>query len=133
MPVVEWTDDLSVGVAVLDEHHRRLIELLNDVFDVLRTNPAQEVIERTLGELVRYTYYHFGVEEKLMDEAGYADCEAHRQSHRVIAEHVRELDRQYERDPRTVVAAEIFEFLSDWLIHHIRNEDQRYKAALAGA
>lgn len=133
MPVVEWTDDLSVGVAVLDEHHRRLIDLLNDVFDVLRTNPAQEVIERTLGELVRYTYYHFGVEEKLMDEAGYADCEAHRQSHRVIAEHVRELDRQYERDPRTVVAAEIFEFLSDWLIHHIRNEDQRYKAALAGA
>jgi hemerythrin len=130
MPVIEWSDDLSVGVDVLDNHHKRLIELMNRLHDVLRTND-EDVVGGVLGELIRYTYYHFGEEERLMEERAYPDLEAHRQSHRIIAHHVREMEAEYDANPRSLVAAELFEFLSDWLIHHIRNEDSRYTQALA--
>ncbi|HSV28608.1 MAG TPA: bacteriohemerythrin [Candidatus Omnitrophota bacterium] len=132
MPAVEWSDDLSVGIEVLDGHHKRLIALLNDLAEVVRRQDAQEVVGRTLGELIRYTYYHFGEEERLMEEAGYDDLDAHRQSHRIIADHVRGMEAEWDANPRTVVAAELFEFLSDWLIHHIRVEDARYTPILAG-
>lgn len=131
MAVVTWSADMSVGVEALDKHHQRLIHLLNALHDVLRREDATAVVGETLGELIRYTYYHFGEEERLMEAAGYLDYHAHRQSHRVIAEHVRDMEAEFNANPRTVVAAELFEFLSDWLIHHIRTEDMRYRSALA--
>lgn len=131
MPVVEWSDDLSVGVDILDRHHQRLIDLLNELYEVLRGDNGEAVVGKVLGELIRYTYYHFGEEERLMEVAGYDDLEAHRQLHRIIAEHVREMEAEFDANPRAVIAAELFEFLSDWLIHHIRMEDSRYAQALA--
>lgn len=131
MAVVEWSEEMSVGVASLDTHHKRLIALLNQLHDVIRRNDTQQVVGEVLGELIRYTYYHFGEEERLMELAGYGDLDAHRQSHRAITERVRELEAEWEADPRSVIAAEVFEFLADWLIHHIRNEDMRYRIALS--
>jgi hypothetical protein len=84
-----------------------------------------------LGELIRYVYYHFGEEERMMEAAGYDDLAAHRQSHRIMAEHVRALEVTYDRDPSAVVAAELHAFLGDWLIHHIRSEDARYAPCLS--
>lgn len=130
MPVVNWSDDLSVGVDVLDDHHKQLIALLNQLYDVLRAKD-DVVVGKVLGELIRYTYYHFGEEERLMELCGYQDLDAHRQMHRVIAQHVREMEAEYDASPRAVVAAELFEFLSDWLIHHIRTEDQKYTPVLS--
>jgi len=129
MPVIEWSDDLSVGVDVLDGHHKQLIHLMNRLYEVLRSND-EAVVGQVLGELIRYTYYHFGEEERLMEVRGYPDLDAHRQSHKVIAEHVREMEAEYDSNPRSVIAAELFEFLSDWLIHHIRVEDSRYAPVL---
>lgn len=131
MKVVEWTDELSVGVASLDTHHQTLIDLLNQLHQVIRNNDTQQVVGEVLGELIRYTYYHFGEEERLLEQAGYDDLDAHRQSHRSIAERVRDMEAEWETDHRSVIAAELFEFLADWLIHHIRNEDMRYRSVLS--
>ncbi|MEW5729376.1 MAG: bacteriohemerythrin [Pseudomonadota bacterium] len=131
MPLVEWTDDMSVGVARLDEDHRRLLGMLNTLDDALHRADAQDEVGRALGELIRYTYYHFGAEERLLEEVGYPDLDGHRQAHRVMADHVRQMEADYEANPRSVVATELYKFLSDWLVHHIRSEDMRYKTALA--
>lgn len=129
MSIIAWTEDLSVGIDRLDDHHRRLIDLLNQL-GMATTNESQHVTGLVLGELIRYVFYHFGEEERLMEAAGYDDLAAHRQSHRVMAEHVRALERSYDADPCAVVAAELYAFLADWLVHHIRSEDMRYKSAL---
>lgn len=132
MSVIAWTEDLGVGVEHLDEHHKRLINLLNQLGMAVQAGDAQEVTGLVLGELIRYVFYHFGEEERLMEDAGYDDLPAHRQSHRIMAEHVRQLERDYDRDPAGVAAATLYEFLADWLVHHIRSEDTRYKPVLAG-
>lgn len=131
MSIITWTDDLSVGVERLDNHHKRLIDLLNQLGMAVEAGDTQHVTGMVLGELVRYVYYHFGEEERLMEAAGYDDLAAHRQAHRVMAEHVRALERAYDADPSAVVAQELYVFLGDWLVHHIRSEDQRYTPALA--
>lgn len=130
MAFVEWTDDMSVGVDRLDQDHRTLIGLLNELHAVLSDDGTEGAVGHALGELIRYTYYHFGAEERLLEEAGYADLEAHRQSHRAMAERVRRMESDFHADPRAVVADELAAFLSDWLVHHIRSEDMRYAPAL---
>jgi len=130
MFIVAWNQDLSVGIDHLDNHHRRLIDLLNQLGTAVSAGNPREVTGMVLGELIRYVYYHFGEEERMMEAAGYDDLAAHRQSHRIMAEHVRALEVTYDRDPSAVVAAELHAFLGDWLIHHIRSEDARYAPCL---
>lgn len=130
MFVVTWNQDLSVGIDHLDNHHRRLIDLLNQLGAAVSAGNSREVTGLVLGELIRYVYYHFGEEERMMEAAGYDDLAAHRQSHRIMAEHVRALENTYDRDPSAVVAAELHAFLCDWLVHHIRSEDARYAPCL---
>ncbi len=131
MSIIAWSDDLSVGVERLDAHHKRLIDLLNQLGTALEAGDTLHVTGMVLGELIRYVFYHFGEEERLMEAAGYEDLAAHRQAHRVMAEHVRALEKQYDSDPGTVAAQELHTFLADWLVHHIRSEDQRYTPVLA--
>jgi hemerythrin len=132
MSVIEWSEEMSVGVARLDEHHRRLIDLTNQLGNAIADGDPQRTTGTVLGELVRYVFYHFGEEERLMEQAGYPELGPHRSHHRAMAEHVRGLEARYDRDPGTVVAGQLHDFLADWLVRHIRSEDLRYKLALAG-
>lgn len=133
MGLIAWTDDLSVGVAPLDAHHKTLINLLNELSLAIETGHEADVIGPVLGELVRYVFYHFGEEERLMQAAGFVDLPAHRQSHRAIAERVRAMESLYDAAPDQVIAEELRDFLSDWLLHHIRTEDRRYRPTLERA
>ena len=131
MSIIQWTEDMSVGVTRLDEHHRRLIDLTNQLGAAVAAGDTERVTGKVLGELIRYVYYHFGEEERLMEEAGYADLAVHRQHHRAMAEHVRGLEERFDCDPGAVVTADLHSFLADWLVNHIRSEDLRYKPALS--
>ena len=130
MMPIQWTQDLSVGVEQLDDHHRRLIELTNQLGAAIAANDTEHVTGAVLGELIRYVYYHFGEEERLMEEAGYADLATHRQHHRAMAEHVRGLENRFNNDPGAVICADLHSFLANWLVNHIRSEDMLYKTAL---
>ncbi|HLO77750.1 MAG TPA: bacteriohemerythrin [Magnetospirillum sp.] len=131
MTMIEWTKDLSVGVSRLDDHHRRLIDLTNHLGAAIAANDTEQATGAVLGELIRYVYYHFGEEERLMEAAGYAELATHRRHHREMAEHVRQLEERFDRNPGEVMTADLHSFLSDWLVNHIRSEDMRYRATLA--
>lgn len=131
MSIIQWTEELSVGVPRLDDHHRRLIELANQLGTAIAAGDTERTTGAVLGELIRYVYYHFGEEERLMEEAGYAELPAHRQHHKIMAEHVRGLEERFDRDPGAVLTAELQSYLADWLLNHIRSEDAQYRAALS--
>ena len=130
MPIVEWTEELSVGVPALDRDHRHLIELLNQLHDVIRRNDASEVVGAVLVELAHYTAHHFAAEEELMARAGFPGLDAHRRTHAMLRQRVHDYEMEYRDSPRNVIAAELFDFLCDWLIHHIKTEDMEYRVAV---
>jgi len=131
MPVVEWNDDLSVGVAALDRDHKRLIGYLNQLAEAVGNGHSVRVMGGVLRKLSDYTNAHFAAEEALMAEAGYPGLEAHRAMHQILAEEVRRFHREYKVDPRPFVAAELVDFLRDWLVGHILTVDMLYRPALA--
>ncbi len=130
MPIVEWTDELSVGVSSLDHDHQHLIGLLNQLHEVIRRKDAHAVIGAVLAELIAYTDHHFTAEETLMAEAGFPGLDAHRRTHDMLRRRVLDYQAEYLDDPHHVIAAELFDFLCDWLVHHIKTEDMEYRAAL---
>lgn len=131
MAVIEWDDSLSVGEPTLDGHHRHLVGLLNRLHGAIHDADASVLVGQVLEDLIAYVGYHFAEEERLMAEAGCPDLAVHQAHHRQLTENVLEMKADYDANPRVVLAAELFEFLSEWLIHHIRVEDMAYRPFIA--
>jgi hemerythrin len=133
MSVLGWSDDLSVGVDLLDDHHKRLFELLGDLYRAVQAGGSEDAVGKVLDELTAYTEYHFAEEEKMLEQAGYPSLEAHRKVHKALTKQVKGMCDDYKIDHRTVYAAELFQFLSGWLVNHIKVEDFSYKSTLSQA
>jgi hemerythrin len=133
MLVLGWSDDLSVGVELLDSHHKRLFELLGDLYKAVQAGGSEDAVGKALDELTAYTEYHFSEEEKLLEQAGYAKLDEHRKVHKALTGQVRRMCDDYRIDHRAVYAAELFQFLSGWLVNHIKVEDFSYRASLGEA
>lgn len=131
MAYLEWQSNLSVGVNELDDHHKQLVALINQVYDALAAADQQERVAKVLNDLVAYTHYHFDREEHYMRGAGYPEYNQHRQAHAALVEQVLELQSRFNRDPASVKAMETMDFLSRWLMQHILGQDLKYKPFLA--
>ena len=82
MALLVWQDDLNTGIEVIDQQHRRIVEMLNHLYNAQRSM-ERTVVGEVIDELVDYTLSHFAFEEELMEEAGYAFCAAHKRVHEV--------------------------------------------------
>ena len=70
---VEWSDELSVGVEEIDEQHKVLVGLVNEMHEAIHQRHGSEVVQEILAKLADYTRIHFAVEESLMRILNYQD------------------------------------------------------------
>ena len=87
MPRMVWQDDLNTGIKVIDNQHRRIVEMINHLHDAMAHRDRQEIGD-ILDELVDYTLSHFTFEESLMEDAGYEFTRAHKRVHEVFVKRV---------------------------------------------
>ncbi len=126
---VAWKDDLSVGIGSIDEDHKKLLTLINNLQTAVYY-PTGEAFERqALQELVDYTKYHFEREEQLMLANDYPDFEAHKRQHEEMIAKVGGFLEAYEKD-RDGTVDELTQFLKTWLVQHIAGTDQQYSTHL---
>ena len=125
-----WKDEYSVGIEVIDKDHRKLLNLINQFQTAVLYRTGREFEQEAFDELVKYTRTHFHREEKLMEENGYPDFEAHRALHRKMIAQVEASMASYQKVGRQVPLEQTVEFLQDWLINHINGTDQEYSGFL---
>ncbi|WP_096704536.1 bacteriohemerythrin [Magnetospirillum sp. 15-1] len=126
MSYLQWTENLSVGIPRMDDHHKKLIELINQVFDAM-SGDAAAAVDSVLADLLDYTRYHFAEEEKLLAACSYPDLEEHQAVHRAMVKEVLEMRSRHQDNPASVTASETLDFLSKWLMRHIIGKDLRYR------
>ena len=129
---VQWTTDLAVGVELIDEQHRALIDRLNRMAAAVEERQGEREIARTLGFLIEYTHFHFSAEEEYMEEAAYPELDAHRKLHGEFIRTLDDLKRDFEEEGSTKPLAQALnDLLGNWLVTHIRTEDRKFGSYLA--
>lgn len=123
MTFLQWSPQLSVGIDFMDADHRRLMELLTELDDLVESGPVQPVAIDKLDEIIDFAEQHFRLEERLMEESEYEEFEQHRQAHEVLLQDISGL-RQYLTTGEKTAGPKIMEFLKDWLVHHIAESDK---------
>lgn len=131
MEKLKWSDNLSVGVELIDNQHKKWIEYYNSVADALHSMQGPSKIASTLGFLIDYTEEHFATEEKHMKKHDYPGYDHHRAIHQDLRNTLTDLVQDYEEDGATnPLADSIDTFLGYWLIRHISDVDMKFGAYL---
>lgn len=124
-----WKDEYSVGIEAMDNDHKKLLNLINQLQTAVHYYTGQEFEQQALDDLVDYTKTHFKREEQLMEENNYPDLEAHKLQHKKFIDKVNTLIEDYQKDS-DVTIIDALNFLKNWLIKHINGTDKEYGKAL---
>jgi hemerythrin len=125
MGLIKWHSLYSVNVAELDEEHKKLISLINRMYDAMKAGTAKEALHPVLTELLDYTAYHFRTEEEFLRQQGYLEYEAHKQIHAELTKRVQVMKDDLDRGDFPA-AMDVMLFLSNWLNVHILEVDKKY-------
>ena len=113
----------SVGIPEIDEEHQQLFRCLDTINAALHSAYSFSAAYQALETLSEYTRTHFRVEECLMRMMGYPGFEGHQAQHQSF---IAELDSLREKMLRYDAAPDVSQFLTDWLLNHIRIADTDY-------
>jgi len=129
MAQIEWTPEYSIGNAAVDQEHQLLITQINQLYDQLSLPMDSIAIEAMLADIQADISTHFALEELLMQEAGFAEFETHKQDHERLLDQIQDMIFHFTEDP--VHGKELLaNRLSDWFSHHFKGFDARLHSQL---
>ncbi len=122
---VQWSDDLSIGIGIIDDQHKKLVERIASFIDAVDIEDMQ-TIEETINYLVGYAIQHFGAEELIMIRNGYKDFKNHRDEHSYFIKMV--YDIHIDLSSGNIQLEQIQSFSEElvlWIVHHIKVSDRQ--------
>jgi hemerythrin-like metal-binding protein len=125
MALLTWQDRYSVGIKQIDDQHKQLINMINELNDAMIKGQGKDALMPVLTKLANYCASHFTVEEKLFDTHGYPEADAHKDKHQKMTAKVKELIAEVQSS-RITISIEVMNFLKNWLDKHIMETDKKY-------
>lgn len=122
---IEWKESYSVGLDSIDNDHKKLLGMINQLQTASHYTTDDKMIECILDDLIDYTKYHFSREEKIMHDCEYPELEAHKKLHRDMINQVSAFIDEY-RVHNTRTIDDVTQYLKSWLINHINGSDKEY-------
>ncbi len=122
---ISWNERFSVKVDEFDGHHKKLIQLVQKLYEEMEMGKGAQQTQKTLKELIDYTDYHFASEEENFARYNYPDAKEHIEQHRALLKKARALYDELE-EGRSVLSNEVLDFLQDWVMNHIMKTDTLY-------
>ena len=128
---VAWDDSFSVGFKPIDDQHKVLVNMTNDLFsackgDIVAADLAfLEIIKKALD----YAETHFADEEEYLSEANYPHLDEQKEQHEVFVEEIQKTIDEFEAG--NIEPVYFARYLKKWLLNHIAVYDKRYAPYLA--
>lgn len=125
MPLINWSENLSVNIKEIDDQHKRLVTMLNELHDAMKAGRGNDSLRKIFDGLLQYVGTHFATEEKYMSMHSYPGYTAHKGEHAKLTEKVLDLKKRFEQGA-PVLTVEVMNFLKEWLQNHIIGTDKKY-------
>ncbi|WP_319508714.1 bacteriohemerythrin [uncultured Methanolobus sp.] len=125
MALVTWSDKYSMQIKEIDDQHKVLVGMINELHDAMKQAKSKEVSLEIINKMAEYTKFHFSTEEKYMKRFAYPDYAEHKLEHEKFVENVLKFKDDYEKG-KAGVSYDILNFLKDWLVGHIQDTDKKY-------
>lgn len=120
--LVEWSEELSVGVDEIDNDHKKLLEIVNQFYDAYRFSGRRSTVLSALADIADYATWHFDHEERIMRREKFPGLDNHIQQHTALLDGLAGLIAGFETGRADITEATL-DFLSAWVLVHLKTED----------
>lgn len=127
--MISWKEEYSVGVLEIDEQHKKLFDIANRAYDLLKNDFSVDKYDRIVDifeELNNYTKFHFDYEENYMLRIGYKRLLSHKVQHDDFIEKINSIDLDKVDEDQDKYLIDILEFIVKWITGHILGRDKDY-------
>ena len=120
----KWTIDMRIDNGLIDDDHKKLIEIANRVIAFNRPNEDAEELKQAIRELYDYVKYHFAREVVLMRDLEYELVDEHQEKHKAIINDM----NHYLTSSRYMgeMLSNFRQLMNKWVINHIMEEDKKF-------
>ncbi len=125
--LIEWDDQLNLGISEIDAQHQKLVVLINELHEAMLARRTNEVLGTIIERLLAYTKSHFRTEELYFAEFAFPEKAAHTEAHQRFTGKVLDFQRDFS-EGKLLLSMEVMTFLKEWLIQHILGTDRKYVA-----
>ena len=124
--MIKWDNKYSVNVSMIDEQHKKFIDIINKATHVQKyNNKRPSAISEILIEITAYARKHFRTEETYMNDFKYYDYKSHKDEHNSFSKRIPSYWQELADNNFKVIDA-ILEHLKWWLTNHIQGTDKKY-------
>jgi len=124
-----WKQDYSVGIQKIDEQHKRMFDIINEFYTSFTENNTHAKLGETLNLLLDYAQYHFSTEEQFFVNSNYINTIEHIEEHKKFVLTINGFVNDFTQGEVAFIYR-LINFLRNWLVNHILQEDQKYSEHL---
>jgi len=122
---IEWTQDLSVGVDIIDEQHKELFHKINVLLEACQAGKGKQAIAEVIQFLEDYVIAHFQMEEQCMLANEYPYYSAHKELHAKFMEDFCDLKEKFRSQGANLALLSLTNrVVVEWLVNHIGKVDK---------
>jgi len=125
--LVTWSKTFSVGIRSMDNQHKELLNLVNDMYNHVIGDEKEEnaYFKKVVKKTVSYIKTHFADEEKILKSIKFHGYFDHKRAHDSFILKVVDNVRDYENGKRVNLTS-FTHFLREWILTHIAIMDKQY-------
>jgi hemerythrin-like metal-binding protein len=125
--VAKWDPELNIGAGLIDNQHKIIFDLINDLGRASEAKADKKVIDTLLDVIENYVFRHFEAEEELF--GNHKDSQAHCLEHYGLIKEFRKFRLSFRN--RNSSEDTTSAFLEQWFLAHIKNSDIPLFASIA--
>lgn len=124
MDLQEWKEEYTMGMEIMDEHHKKFLDIINMLIKIKNERSCNEEISLVFFRLIYYIENYFVDEEVYIKKNKYPDRKLHKLAHNNFIREVISLQEQYQKGD-TNICSKLYDSLTNWFNNHILVEDRK--------
>jgi hemerythrin-like metal-binding protein len=123
MELMQWHDEFSVGVNVIDQQHQQLFAMINELIVAVNSHQQKEVLDRLLTAKLDYVKTHFKMEEGLFKI--HPQFKEYCTPYQDFEQIIRELSCSFFKE-KSDLANIVLNELTSWFLNHLPKKDIKF-------
>ncbi|MCL2758704.1 MAG: bacteriohemerythrin [Treponema sp.] len=125
--LINWNKSFECGIKQLDEQHKALVDLVNEMFQNITGNEKQEndYFDKIYHKAADSIKEHFITEERILSATKYAGYAEHKKAHKLFTLSINNELRKHESGKK-ISLSYFTGYIKDWILSHIAVMDKQY-------
>ena len=119
----EWKEEYSVNIEAIDEQHKKFVDIINLLIDIVNKKECNARIADIFFSLAYYAEHYFINEEILFKDYQYPNLSHHKDLHNKFILRIIQFQKEFEADKENI-CEELLQYLEEWFKEHILEYDK---------